>query len=357
MLPLRAIYQSIRFVRRILMRHFQTESDRWLSSYHNFRSVSRVPWLPISPYCLLQPPLRVLLVYTNSLYIVLFYSLNKTILLSALLVTLVLFVKCPTSTKYLPESRETFPLLLPRKSSWCLLTPSSEDLYIPTSSDIFRLPMLIPASFQCLVVVQRSALGELGCIRSLWVAPCEYACTPCLLNCVVSTWLHRVNSLSPRTGVYVLCTLLFGYIECSGCIRVQTIFFADIFVKKQDGSLRLYINYGGLNAWYKKGAIHSPSDRRSSGLAKYSQILYQANHQRPLPQHHNQRWRGRENSIQDRISTIRIYGHALCTSEHTCYTSKVDQLHTKLISRYLFFGVPQQHPDIFQQNDTIQKTC
>ena len=95
------------------------ESDRWLSSYLNFQSASRVLWLQISPYCLLQTPLRVLLVYTTSLYIVRFYSHNKTIILSALLVTLVLFVKCPavTSTKYLPEPMETFPLLLPRKSS------------------------------------------------------------------------------------------------------------------------------------------------------------------------------------------------------------------------------------------------
>ena len=118
--PLRAIHQSIRLVRRILlMRPLRTESDRWLSSYLNFWSVSRVLWLQISPYCLLQTPLRVLSVYTISLCIVLFYSLNKTILLSALLVTLrvVLFVKCPTSTKYLPEPMETFPLLLARKSS------------------------------------------------------------------------------------------------------------------------------------------------------------------------------------------------------------------------------------------------
>ena len=76
-------------------------------------------WLQISPYRLLQTPLRVLLVYTTSLYIVLFYSHNKTIILSALLVTLVLFVKCRTvtSTKYLPEPMETFPLPLPLKSS------------------------------------------------------------------------------------------------------------------------------------------------------------------------------------------------------------------------------------------------
>ena len=87
--------------------------------------------------------------------------------------------------------------------------------------------MLIPDGFQCLVVVQRNALCEFGCIRSLWVAPCEFGCTPCLLNRAVSTWLHRVNSLSPRTGVYVLGTPLFGCIEGSGCIRVQTIFFAD----------------------------------------------------------------------------------------------------------------------------------
>ena len=32
----------------------------------------------------------------TSLYIVLFYNLNKTIILSALLVTPILFVKCPT---------------------------------------------------------------------------------------------------------------------------------------------------------------------------------------------------------------------------------------------------------------------
>ena len=94
------------------MRPFRTESDGWLSSYLNSRSVPRVFWLPISPYCLLQTPLRVLLVYTTSLYIVLFDSLNKTIILSALLVTLVV-----TSTKYLPEPMETFPLLLPLKSS------------------------------------------------------------------------------------------------------------------------------------------------------------------------------------------------------------------------------------------------
>ena len=101
------------------MRPFRTESDGWLSSYLNFRSVPRVFWLPISPYCLLQTPLRVLSVYTTSLYTVVFYSLNKTIILSALLVTLVLFVKCPTvtSTKYLREPMEPFPLLLPRKSS------------------------------------------------------------------------------------------------------------------------------------------------------------------------------------------------------------------------------------------------
>ena len=100
-------------------RPFRTESDHWLSTYLNSRSVSRVLWLQISPYCLLPTLLRVLSVYTTILYIVLFYSLNKTIILSALLVTLVLFVKYPTvtSTKYLPEPMETFPLLLPRKSS------------------------------------------------------------------------------------------------------------------------------------------------------------------------------------------------------------------------------------------------
>ena len=123
---------------------------------------------------------------------------------------------------------EIFPLLLPRKSSRYLLTPSSEGLYILTSSDICWLPMLIPGGFQCLVVVQRNSLGEFGCIRSLWVAPCEFGCTPCLLNRVVSTWLHRVNSLSPRTGLYVLGTLLSGCIEGSRCIRVQTTFFADV---------------------------------------------------------------------------------------------------------------------------------
>ena len=64
-----------------------------------------------------MPLLRVLLVHTTSLYIVLFYSLNKAILLSDPLVTLVLSVKCPTSTKYPPESMQIFPLLLPRKSS------------------------------------------------------------------------------------------------------------------------------------------------------------------------------------------------------------------------------------------------
>ena len=117
--PLRAIYQSIRIVRRILMRPLRNESDRWLLSSLNFRSASRVLWLQISPYYLLQTPPRVLLVYTTSLYIVLFYSLNKSIILSALLVTLVLFVKCPTvtTTKYLPEPMETFPVLLPLKSS------------------------------------------------------------------------------------------------------------------------------------------------------------------------------------------------------------------------------------------------
>ena len=87
--------------------------------------------------------------------------------------------------------------------------------------------MLIPDGFQCLVVVQRNPLGEFGCIRSLWGVPSEFGCTPCLLNREVSTRLHRVTRLSPRTGVYVLCTLLFGCIECSGCIRVQSIFFAD----------------------------------------------------------------------------------------------------------------------------------
>ena len=143
-----------------------------------------------------------------------------------------------TSTNYLPEPMETFPLLLPQKSSWYLLTPSSEGLYILTSSDIFRLLILIPDGFQCLVVVQRSALGEFGCTRSHWVAPCEFGCTPYLLNRAVSTWLHRVNSLSPRTGVYVLCTLLFGCIECSGCIRVQTIFFADAAVGRSWGCVR-----------------------------------------------------------------------------------------------------------------------
>ena len=64
-----------------------------------------------------MPPLLVLLVHTTSLYIVLFHSLNKAILLSDLLVNLVLFVKCPTSTKYPLESMEIFPLLLPRNSS------------------------------------------------------------------------------------------------------------------------------------------------------------------------------------------------------------------------------------------------
>ena len=96
--PLRAIYQYIRIIRRILMRPFRTESDRWVSSYLNFPSASPVLWLQISPYSLLQTPLRVLLVYTTSLYIVLFYGLNKPLILSALLVTLVLFVKCPTVT-------------------------------------------------------------------------------------------------------------------------------------------------------------------------------------------------------------------------------------------------------------------
>ena len=102
--------------------------------------------------------------------------------------------------------------------------------------------MLIPDSFQCLVVVRRSALGEFGCIRSRWVAPCEFGCTPGLLNRAVSTWLHRVNSLSPRTGVYVVCTLLFGCMECSWCIRVQAIFFADVLkchgIKVKNGHTR-----------------------------------------------------------------------------------------------------------------------
>ena len=90
-----------------------------------------------------------------------------------------------------------------------------------------KLPMLIPDGFQCLVVLHRNVLGEFGSIRSLWVASCEFGCTPCLLNREVSTWLHLVTSLSPRTGVYVLCTLLFRCIKYSRCIRVQAIFFAD----------------------------------------------------------------------------------------------------------------------------------
>ena len=90
--------------------------------------------------------------------------------------------------------------------------------------------MLIPDGFQCLVVVQRNALGEFGCIRSIWGAPCEFGCTLYLLNLEVSTRLHRVTSLLPRTEVYVLCTLLFGCIECSGCIRVQSIILADILL-------------------------------------------------------------------------------------------------------------------------------
>ena len=220
-----AIHHYIHLVRRILMRPLQTQSDSWLLSYLNLLSVSLVLWLQISPYCQLVTPLRVLLVYTTSLYIVHFYSLNKTILLSVLLVTLVLFVKCPTSTKYLQEPMETFPLLLPPESSWYLLTPSSAGLYILTPSDIFRLPMLITDGFQCLVVVQRNVLDELGCIRSLWGALSGFGCTPCPQNWEVSIRLESVTSLSPRTRVYFLCTLLFGCIECSGCIRVQSTFF------------------------------------------------------------------------------------------------------------------------------------
>ena len=87
--------------------------------------------------------------------------------------------------------------------------------------------MLIPEGFQCLVVVQRNALGEVGCIQSLRVAPWEFGCAQWLLNPEVFTWLHQVTSLSPRTGVYVLCTLLFGCLECSGCNRVQSIYFTD----------------------------------------------------------------------------------------------------------------------------------
>ena len=59
--------------------------------------------------------------------------------------------------------------------------------------------MLIPDGFQCLVVVQKNALGEFGCIRSLWGAPFEFGCTPCLLNREVSTQLHGVTSCNGGT--------------------------------------------------------------------------------------------------------------------------------------------------------------
>ena len=147
--PLRAIYHSISLVRRILMRPLRTLADAWLVRYPSFsftesysystatshtptdssrpadsietlpdgirpplvelpqlsvsfpRAVITLADLPLLPAWTL---LRVLLVYTTRLYIVLFYSLNKAILLSDPLVTLVLSVKCPTSTKFPPES-------------------------------------------------------------------------------------------------------------------------------------------------------------------------------------------------------------------------------------------------------------
>ena len=159
----RAIYHSNRLVRRILMRPLRTLADTWLvrclsfsstecychasamshTAFDSFRPADCNETLADSirplaaelsqllvrflgaivvsePALLLAPGmplLRVLLVHTTSLYIVLFYSLNNAILLSDPLLTLVLSVKCPTSTKYPLESMQIFPLLLPRKSS------------------------------------------------------------------------------------------------------------------------------------------------------------------------------------------------------------------------------------------------
>ena len=65
----------------------QTLADAWLVRYPSFSSTGGYSHAP-----------------ATSLYIVLFYSLNKPIFLSDLLVTLVHFVKYPTSTQYPPES-------------------------------------------------------------------------------------------------------------------------------------------------------------------------------------------------------------------------------------------------------------
>ena len=115
--------------------------------------------------------------------------------------------------------------------------------------------MLIPNVFQCLEVVHQSPLGAIGCIRSLLVAPCEYDCAQWLLNYQVSTWRNRVTSLSPRTGVYFLCTLLFGCMECSGCIRVQPSFFADNIITPRSSDKGMQILY--CESLYHKAHTHN----------------------------------------------------------------------------------------------------
>ena len=62
-----------------------------------------------------------------------------------------------------------------------------------------------------------------------------------------------------------------------------------------------------------------------------------------------------ENSIQNTIWTIRIYGPAIRTNKRTCYVAKMDQLHTKRISRYVLFSVPRRYSDLLKRPDTTLK--
>ena len=129
-----------------------------------------------------------------------------------------------------------------------------------------------------------------------------------------------------------------------------------LFVKKKDGSLRLCVDYRGLNTVTKR-LILFPTDRRSFGPTKYSQVLYQTRHQRRLSQHQNQKQRQMENSIQTTIWTIRIHSHAIRANKCTGYLLTMEQFHTKQISGYLLFSVPRRHTNIFKRSSTTQKGC
>lgn len=125
---------------------------------------------------------------------------------------------------------ETFPLLLPASEVFLISFNSVQ--YRILYSDIFRylpIPMLIPDAFRCLGLGQRNALCEFDCIWFLQVAPCKCGCGLFPLNYLLSTLLHWVTRLGLGTAVYVLCILLFGCMECSRCLKVQTSFLLILF--------------------------------------------------------------------------------------------------------------------------------